>query len=60
MNKNWSEETVRGKLDIYFAQIGRPSASGRYETLRELAGDLITQYAHVYPSIGKYREGLRR
>lgn len=56
----WREDQVRGKLDIYLEQMGRPSNNGRYETLRELAGDLITQYAPIYQSIGEYRERLAK
>ena len=60
VNVRWSENQVRGKLDIYVDQIGRSSPGARQETLIGLAGDLITQYAPTYPSIHQYRNGLRR
>ena len=59
MNARWNEQQVRGKLDIYYAQIRRSSPGSRQETLQGLAGDLITQYAPMYPSIVQYRNGLR-
>src|SRR3989344_5814167 len=58
-NTRWTEGHVRGKLDIYCAQIGRSSPGARQETLRELAGDLIDAYEPTYPGIGKHRTELR-
>ncbi len=39
--------------------MGRPSVNGRHDTLRELAGNLITEYVSVYPGIARYRERLK-
>jgi len=58
MDNRWSKDQVTGKLVVYFDQMDRFSNDGRYEILRELAGDLITEYAPIYPIIGEYRERL--